>query len=604
MIEVKYGKRKVVKYRGAKMVVGGLTTKNKIDILLYISKEMANISEESELYERVISLSQEIFEVDNITLRLWDGKLLQPVAYLSEIKGKRRPLQFGEGFSGAVFASRQAALIQDLELHPEYLDDNETTRCVICVPVINRDEALGTLSIEKEISHFYKKDDMEILEAMASQLALALTNVKLIQGMMESRKRQQKIQEQLEWDLRMGRNVQNQIVPQKIPPWNSLGFAFYYSPMVEVSGDYFNVVRRADHLTAIIADVSGHGVPAALVTMALHYHFKLCMERGLGLLETLEELSESVRPILPDGVYFTAQIVRVYADHSFSFVNAGHCPLVHYRYEQRNFDELDTSGLPIGFARFIRDNYEEKFGQLSPGDILMMLTDGFTEQRNLEGEEVGAERLYRWLDEQRDEVDELADGGGMLEEIFRGTLASWRNFVGDTPIGDDLTLLVIQCNPREREGYEFYRRAKMKNTAGEYTEALELARKAYACDASLAANLLLLSKLSYRQEQMQEAANYLTQYIEICGEKNAPTHYMLGMILFRMGNIAGAKKAFKKALAADHTFSKAHLALARCYLREKAPPKALKVLQSGVKMAPADNRLKQAMEQVKRYAAI
>ncbi|MCB1138601.1 MAG: serine/threonine protein phosphatase, partial [Leptospiraceae bacterium] len=73
MIDVKYGKRKVVNYRGARMVVGGLTAKNKIDILLYISREFAQINSQSELFDRVLSLCEEIFEVDNIHLRLWNA---------------------------------------------------------------------------------------------------------------------------------------------------------------------------------------------------------------------------------------------------------------------------------------------------------------------------------------------------------------------------------------------------------------------------------------------------------------------------------------------------------------------------------------------------
>ena len=61
MIDVKYGKRKVVNYRGARMVVGGLTAKNKIDILLYISREFAQINSQSELFDRVLTLCEEIF---------------------------------------------------------------------------------------------------------------------------------------------------------------------------------------------------------------------------------------------------------------------------------------------------------------------------------------------------------------------------------------------------------------------------------------------------------------------------------------------------------------------------------------------------------------
>ena len=151
MIEVKYGKRKVVSYRGNKMVVGGLTNKSKIDILLYISKEFANTNSEQELYDRVLGLCEEIFEVDNVTLRQWDGEWLQPTRFLQETDPPRRPLSDGEGFSGQAFSTRHPMLLQDLTRHPELLDEGETTMCVVCVPIMYKDSVLGTISIEMEI---------------------------------------------------------------------------------------------------------------------------------------------------------------------------------------------------------------------------------------------------------------------------------------------------------------------------------------------------------------------------------------------------------------------------------------------------------------------
>ena len=107
MIDVKYGKRKVVNYRGARMVVGGLTAKNKIDILLYISREFAQINSQSELYDRVLTLCEEIFEVDNIHLRLWS-----PV--------QEKLMRDNDASQRANTADRVAAC---LDLHPLAVED-------------------------------------------------------------------------------------------------------------------------------------------------------------------------------------------------------------------------------------------------------------------------------------------------------------------------------------------------------------------------------------------------------------------------------------------------------------------------------------------------
>lgn len=597
MIELKYGKRKVINYRGAKVVVGGLTARNKIDILLYISKELGKANEVETLYQQVLYLAQEIFEPDNCTLRVFDGEFLQPVAYLNENTGKRRPLKPGEGFSGAIFSEGKAKLILDLEKHPEYLDRFETTRCVLCVPITNNEEKLGTISIEKTISHFYKKDDLEILEAMASQIGLALTKVRLIAHLQEERKKQQKIQEQLEWDLRMGRSVQTQIIQKTIPPWNGLYFSAFYQPMVEVSGDYFQVYRSREHVTIFIADVSGHGVPAALVTMTLHHQFHSCMERGLGLLETLEEVTNNTLPILPEGIYFTGQILRIYADFSFSFVNAGHVKMYQYQKRENTFLSWDGKGIPLGFSAMKRDMYEERFGEIKPGDFLIFLTDGMTEQRNTDKEEVGINRILDWLKEniEKNPVEKT------LEETMQEILAKWKNFTHGTKQSDDLTLLLVGFSPLYQQAKETYQKAKVVYQKKDYTKAETLALQAYELELSYSQNLLLLSKLNFHKRDWLKASEYLNSYLIYSGDKNPEIHYLLGLAYVRLGNIKEAKKIFKKTLALKQDFLRAHLALATCYLREKAFPKAKKTLQIASRLFPQETKINQYLEKVEKY---
>lgn len=595
MLELKFGKRRVVKYRGAKTVIGGLTTKNKIDILLYISKELATISNQEQLFERVISLSQEIFEADNITLRLLQNDMLDPVAFLKQTDPPRRPLSPGEGYSGTVFNNKESVLYEDLSIHPELLDPEEKTLCVMCVPVINLEEVLGTLAIEKDSDHFYRKDDMEILEAMSSQIALALTNVRLFEKMRLAQKKQARVQEQLEWDLRMGRNVQTQIIPAKIPPWNGLYADYYYEPMVQVSGDYFDVVRKGESLTVIIADVSGHGTPAALVTMAIHYHFKLCIEKGLALIEILEELSETIRPILPDGVYFTAQLVRIHGDHSFSYINAGHQKLAHYNALTKTFEELDTPGLPVGFVKFDKSTYKEKYGKLLAGDMLVLLTDGFTEQRNASGEETGIQQVYDWLIKFTEKSRHLPVAES-TQNLCRDFISTWKKSIEPLSIEDDLTLVVLQCNPEYEQALTLHRDARSEHLRGNDTEAWGKAISAYRADPSLKDNLLFLARMSYRDEKFEDAARYLREFTLTSGESNSNAHFMLGNVLFKASKFSDAKREFKKSLSIDPTLSRASMMLARCYLREKAENKALRTLQTALKNAPSDQKLKRAIE--------
>lgn len=589
MIDIKYGKRKVVNYRGAKMVVGGLTAKNKIDILLYISRELAHINNEQELHSRVLSLCEEIFEVDNIHLRLWDPsiQMLKPVRYLAESDPPARDLKAGEGFSGRVFESRKAILEEDLEKKQDLLDQGEKTRCVACVPILYKETCLGTLSIEKHISYFYRTDDLEILEALAAQLGLALNEVQLVEGLVQAQNR-------IESDLRMGRNVQSHIIPRNITPWNGVDFYFYYEPMVEVSGDYFSVIRQGNTLTALIADVSGHGVPAALVTMALHHHFEQILDSARRLPEIVEELNRCVLPNLPEGTYFTAQIVRLHEDHSYSFVSAGHTRLLHFHYESDQFNELDSTGIPLGIASVSRDDYEEKSGRLEPGDFLVMMTDGFVEQKDPAGNQAGFKRVNSWLLEEKKRLIET-EGVALAEKMGPSFLVRFEQYLETAEIGDDLCMIMLQTSPEMNQTRALFEKAKK---APSTEESLKLAGEVYDLNPSFLKNLLFMARTYYKQDDLINSVKYLQEYYDTSQDPSAQTVCMLGNLYFRLNNIPMAKKYYKKAVHVNPGFAEAAVMLAQCYLREKRKPRAVEILKIALQSAPGDEKIKTAIRKV------
>ncbi|MCS7204499.1 MAG: SpoIIE family protein phosphatase [Leptospiraceae bacterium] len=600
MIELKYGKRKVLNYRGSRIVVGGLTAQNKIDILLYISKELATSNDEITLYNKVLNLITEIFEPDNSTLRIFDGQYLNPVAFLNENTGKRRPLLPGEGFSGAVFLEGKSKLILDLKFHPEFLDRFETTRCVLCAPISHNEEKLGTISIEKTIPHFYRHEDLEILEAMASQIALALIKVRLIKKIIEEKQRIQKIQNQLEWDLKMGRTVQEQIINTQIKPWNSVYFHIHYTPMVEVSGDYFHIHRTKEHVTIFIADVSGHGVPAALVTISIHHYLKNCLERGLGLIETIEELQTYIAPILPEGVYFTAQIIRIYSDHTYSYVNAGHPKFLHFSYEKKEFYERDTTGIPLGFSfKFHKNQYEEFVNELKPGDFLILFTDGIIEQRNPSEEEVGLPRLKSWFLEaiQNKEHNKDSDGRNVLTFIMN----QWNDFVRHHRKTDDRTLILIEylnnfeeIKSLQKKAFEFYKRK-------DYSQAEVIAKTVFDMDPSYGNNLLVLTKLSIIRKDWEKVIEYSSRYIQHTGDQNPDIYFYLGIGYFYNKNFTDAKKTLKKIITLRPEFYRAYIILSLCYIKEKHFFKAKKILQNALKIFPNDDKITKFLKKVESY---
>lgn len=597
MIELKYGTRKVVNFRGAKKVVGGLTDQNKIHVLLHISKELANAGNEEDLFTTVTGICKEIFECENTTLRLYDGELLVPVKYLKDTQPPRRNLTEQEGYSGKTFVSGDSLLISDLKYKPEYLDDQETTRCVMCVPIVYKEEKLGVISVESEVAFFYKEDDLEILEALGSQLALALTGVRLIEGLMTARAREAAVLSQLEWDLKMGRNVQSQIVSKDILPWNGIHFTPYYEPMVEVSGDYYSVVRMGNTVTIIMVDVSGHGIPAALVTMAIHYKFHRCVEQGLGLSEIMEEMGESLKPQLPESTYFTAFILRIYSDYSYSYINGGHQKTIHVKNDS-SIDLLDSKGLPLGILDVKKQDYEEKHGILEPGEVMVLYSDGIPEQKSPEREEYGKDRFLRTIMDEKKRLQQDNKGAIIVDALNRSILEKWLAFKQDSKNGDDITMLILQINPQLDSALPLIQTAKSAHRQRNELDAYKMAREAYEIDPSLKDNLLFLGKLCYNEKKFHESHKFIHEYIQTSGEDTAIIHYLYAKSLFKFDKISDSKRALKKSLSCDPSFAKASLLLAKCYLIENALPKAIKTLQQGIKSSPSSDPLRSVLQKL------
>ncbi len=588
----------LINFRGQNKVVGGLTDKDKIAILLYISKEFANLDKEDQLFSKVMLICQEIFESDNTTLRLWDGEFLVPVKFVIETEPPRRNLNTGEGYSGAVFELKKPILVNDLSRVTEYIDEGEKTRSVMCVPIMQKEECLGTLAVESNRENFYLSDDLEILEALTSQLSLALSGVRLIEGLLTARAREAAILNQLEWDLKMGRNVQNQILPQDLSAWNGIYFATHYQPMAEVSGDLVDIVRQGHSLSAINIDVSGHGIPAALVTMAIHHQFRRSVTAGLGLTEIMEELGENLREQLPESTYFTAFMVRIFSDYTFGYVNAGHQRMLHYKSADDIFVTYDTKGVPLGILPVRKTDYEEKQGKLDPGDFLLLISDGFSEQRNANKEEVGVERIQSWLHEERGKLIVDAKGKVDLKLLSENFLNRFRAYHGDTAIGDDLSYLFLYCSDSLPEASQFIQLAKQANSKQKSEDAYALASKAFSIDPSLKETLMFLGKMNYRDGNFSESIRYLEAYLKTSGDNTAASHFMMGRAYYKAGKISEAKRALKMALSSDHSFGKASILLAQCYLKENAKPKAIKVLQQGVKNTPQNIELKASLNKL------
>jgi sigma-B regulation protein RsbU (phosphoserine phosphatase) len=231
-------------------------------------------------------------------------------------------------------------------------------------------------------------------------------------------------------------SIQRALLPTHTPNIPGVGVATYYQTSQRAGGDYYDFFPLPDGRWGIlIADVSGHGTPAAVImaiTHSLAHTFPGPHDHPGRFLEYLNGRLHSRYTL--DSSFVTA-FYGIYdpAQRTLHYASAGHNPPRLKRCDDGSLAALNAvGGLPLGL--FADETYEAATMQLVRGDQLILYTDGVTEADNAQGRMFGLERLDRTL-------ENCAVGAG---DILRSVLEALIEFTGERPANDDRTLLILK----------------------------------------------------------------------------------------------------------------------------------------------------------------
>lgn len=242
--------------------------------------------------------------------------------------------------------------------------------------------------------------------------------------------RERKLME-VEQELTLARRIQASIIPESAPELPGLQLATRYQPMTSVAGDFFDFLHTSDTcLTVLVADVSGHGVPAALVSSVLKVCFAAQREHANDPSKVLAGLNKMLRGSL-GGQYVTAACAAIdLSSEQLQYAGAGHPASLLLRSEQGEVLELAENGLFLG--PFPQATYANMSAPFTSGDRLLLYTDGILEAATGPGgQEFGLSNLQRlFLEKQGLEPQ------AFIAQLFRTI---------ETPSQqDDLTAVLIQ----------------------------------------------------------------------------------------------------------------------------------------------------------------
>ena len=278
----------------------------------------------------------------------------------------------------------------------------------------------------------YEDETLTIVETLAQQAAMAIENAKLYSAVAE----RERVQQEMKW----ARDIQQTLLPRIMPEIPGYQIHGVSLPASEVGGDYFDVVPSGQNWNCIIGDVSGKGVPAALIMSIVRSLIHTYAEVSGPPEEIVARVNRKLTPDIESEMFVTlAAFAFDPESHRARVVRAGHEPLLLVR-ANGMVERLQPPGTAMGLTDVpvFDDLLAPVDVRFAPGDAVVMFTDGITETRNAAQEELGYERFEAWASRH---VARSA------HDMVQSLVAEVHAFAAGAPPLDDITLLVVK---RER----------------------------------------------------------------------------------------------------------------------------------------------------------
>jgi len=364
-----------------------------------------------------------------VYLMHWDTRELEWFAHRGypDATDERVRLKLGDGAVGWVAKTGQPLVIPDVSAETHYVNARPTTRSEVVVPVVSQEKVIGVLNLESDTLDAFRNRDLRILTSFAAQAGISIQRAQLyleLQG-----------KQRLEDELRIAREIQQSFLPAESPALPGFELAGANLSSKEVSGDSFDYVPIAeDQLGIMVGDVSGKGVPAALILASFRASLRAEIRNNYSIAEILQKVNQLLCESIEPGKFVTAVYgVLDVSRRVFTYANAGHDPPLWIR-PRHKVRGLSEGGLILG--SFPEATYQEGRVELKGGDLLVFYTDGVTDAGMPERESFGPARLLAAVEKRR-----ALPAARIVEEV----LAEIEEYAGESAWADDRTMVVLKA---------------------------------------------------------------------------------------------------------------------------------------------------------------
>jgi len=269
---------------------------------------------------------------------------------------------------------------------------NFTTFSVLCAPLIAANDCIGVIHClnKKTDDKLFKEDDRELLELLSTPAALAIRNAKMALEMVEQNKMQKEVQI-------VGEIQKSLLSSNRKEPFPLAGINI---PAKVISGDFYNFNELGDGKYGFgVADVSGKGIKSSLLMSKASSLYSCLSKTNYSPADLLMQLNNEICETISRGMFVT-MLIGIYDKNNKELLlaNAGHEPPIILN-DKNEFSNFNESGPPLGIVKKTKyEEYKIKFENSS----MYIFTDGITEIKNPEGEELGSVGFQRYITKYKD----------------------------------------------------------------------------------------------------------------------------------------------------------------------------------------------------------
>ena len=397
--------------------------------LIRAGQELAGHRPLDELFELILDLSIQAVGAERGVLMTLESddlvvRSVRGVGFRISTAVRDRVLK-----EGASLLVRDTALDEAFKSRDSIV--GQQVQSVMAVPLQTSDRVIGLINVDsRSFARPFTPDDLDLLTVLANVAAIRIENQRL--ALVEH-------QEQLNSrDLEQAAEIQRSLLPRTSPIVPGYEIAGHNLPCRTVGGDYFDFFPYGDgRIGIVLGDVSGKGMPAALLMTALKGGVQVLLgDPPDDVPSMMSRLDKLVAANFPRNRFVSLFFGLLDpTTGKLTYCNAGHNPPLLVR-ANGSIERLPSCGTILGI--FPDMGYEFKTCRLEPGDLLTMFSDGVTEENNPDGEEFGEERLAKLL------IDKGRGGAAQLVEGIRQAVLAW---AAGAAAADDVTVVVARRVP-------------------------------------------------------------------------------------------------------------------------------------------------------------